>query len=996
MASMLTRKRGRPFGGRFTPEERKARKRENWRLSSKERVHIGNHVARWNRLKSALGFMYSKQVAGYLLDRYENDEYTQKLIAKNSNCHRNKKTSKTNTGSTTESNRRQTGQTTGHERSNGQQSNSPSSKFDNPSKDSEEISNDVSLQLEVDDGAETIDEDQSADDDSTSDLDLEDDEEIEIKQELDSEEYTPQNSGSTTHSESSIIQTTASRTDESGGDNPSHIITQVKQEPVDNHSDSLNCVLTSDTSEKSREGLETIKTEPGSSPERDNSGPRTSSAKATPGVHPSVLAQNVPQNTVLFAHRIIRTVIPVANVASPVNTDLRGNTVPLPIKTVREGKSLYVRNDSIPQTILVNPQTGETLIPSLGLTSQIPGNNPLRLNLQGSTQIPGSVPRAANLIPGSLPRAANFTVLPSVVQRGYISSQPYIVTGGQQGMMGRQQTVAGGQQPTGVQQGMMGRQQTVAGGQQPTGGQQHVIGAQQPIIGAQPMIGAQQPTIGVQQPTTRGQQPIIEGQQNTLGAQPMIRTHQPTVVLQQVSAELIAEGSKLKRSLSDNGEVARTRKRFASVDEKETQEGEKSKTVLDNDTMPDGNLNEDDDDTQSEADDFDDNLSQSSGSSDDTDTPSNPASLKRSKGTDNLLPGGKKKRFTTSTEEEINQLFEARQTYGTKKNTTWGCKMMQDWSRERRGEEIDFENVSPAQLNKLLEKFYCEARPEKDGQVYHKNTLTNLRAAINRKLGDLKRNVDIVKDKEFRSSNGVLAGLFKVRAREGIGVSMPHREIIEKSDLEKMASYFKHALLNPIILRQCVYFHLTVHFICRAHDFRRDMKIDSFTFISDDSGEYVNHEIRLKGVKNAEITIDKRMYTTDEVACPVKMLKLLIAKTDNGASALFNNHRKDSMCLPRSMNKWYRAAPLTQGTMSRFMKDISRGAGLSRDYSGQSLRDTAIQHLTDEGFEAEDILYMTGYKNRKSLMSNHRRISSSLKRSLSCSLSNMMKPSANE
>ncbi|XP_062594066.1 uncharacterized protein LOC134255555 [Saccostrea cucullata] len=112
----------------------------------------------------------------------------------------------------------------------------------------------------------------------------------------------------------------------------------------------------------------------------------------------------------------------------------------------------------------------------------------------------------------------------------------------------------------------------------------------------------------------------------------------------------------------------------------------------------------------------------------------------------NVLKTGN--RFKESTDDEVNRLFEARQTPGTKKNTNWGCKMFQDWSIERRGEPVDLEAISPSQLNGLLEK-YCEARPLKDGELYHKNILKKLRGAINRKLADLKRNIDIVKDKDF-------------------------------------------------------------------------------------------------------------------------------------------------------------------------------------------------------------------------------------------------------
>lgn len=42
-----------------------------------------------------------------------------------------------------------------------------------------------------------------------------------------------------------------------------------------------------------------------------------------------------------------------------------------------------------------------------------------------------------------------------------------------------------------------------------------------------------------------------------------------------------------------------------------------------------------------------------------------------------LKPPPQTKRFKETTEEEIQKLFEARQTNSTKKNTTWGCKMFQ-------------------------------------------------------------------------------------------------------------------------------------------------------------------------------------------------------------------------------------------------------------------------------------------------------------------------------
>lgn len=81
-----------------------------------------------------------------------------------------------------------------------------------------------------------------------------------------------------------------------------------------------------------------------------------------------------------------------------------------------------------------------------------------------------------------------------------------------------------------------------------------------------------------------------------------------------------------------------------------------------------------------------------------------------------------------------------------------------EWSSETFGVEIDFFTIDAADLNAKLCKFYAEARPKissttTENTEYHKNTMKNIQAAINRHLADLERDMNIVKDKEFKSAN---------------------------------------------------------------------------------------------------------------------------------------------------------------------------------------------------------------------------------------------------
>jgi hypothetical protein len=77
---------------------------------------------------------------------------------------------------------------------------------------------------------------------------------------------------------------------------------------------------------------------------------------------------------------------------------------------------------------------------------------------------------------------------------------------------------------------------------------------------------------------------------------------------------------------------------------------------------------------------------------------------------------------------------------------------------------VDFETIQSDELNNLLDKFYAEAAPifsknrskempQAQSQEYHKNSKTNIRAAINRGIQDLDRDFDMGRDKGFRKAN---------------------------------------------------------------------------------------------------------------------------------------------------------------------------------------------------------------------------------------------------
>ncbi|XP_052798221.1 uncharacterized protein LOC128230197 [Mya arenaria] len=272
--------------------------------------------------------------------------------------------------------------------------------------------------------------------------------------------------------------------------------------------------------------------------------------------------------------------------------------------------------------------------------------------------------------------------------------------------------------------------------------------------------------------------------------------------------------------------------------------------------------------------------------------------------------------------------------------------------------------------------------------------MKNIRSGLNRHLTDLGRNMDIVHGTSFKVANRTLDGFMKKQTKAGLSRPTHHKPIIEQSDLETISRFFANAPCSPIILRQCVWFQLALHFVSRGLEFHHQLQIDSFEFTADHDGiEYVTlkHETQKKifqgGLTKDEAPSDRRMYTTGGPCCLVAMLKLLINKTDKSAPMLFNACFKDAIARPEANDIWFTNAPLSKRSYSSFMADICKASKITGWYTAHSVRATAIQAMNDSGFEARHIMFMSGHRNEASLKSYCRAPSDVQKKELSSTLS---------
>lgn len=140
--------------------------------------------------------------------------------------------------------------------------------------------------------------------------------------------------------------------------------------------------------------------------------------------------------------------------------------------------------------------------------------------------------------------------------------------------------------------------------------------------------------------------------------------------------------------------------------------------------------------------------------------------------------------------------------------SVWRISLISQWYKDVYNEPLEFETVPSDVLAIFLRKLYCEAKPKESSsrkekhlhaqaEHYHKNTLKNLRSALNSHLQDLGRNIDIVRNKEFKSANHALDGMMKVMTKTGASRATQHKSVITSDDLKKNYSYFQAAWFSP-------------------------------------------------------------------------------------------------------------------------------------------------------------------------------------------------------
>ncbi|CAC5410211.1 unnamed protein product [Mytilus coruscus] len=175
-------------------------------------------------------------------------------------------------------------------------------------------------------------------------------------------------------------------------------------------------------------------------------------------------------------------------------------------------------------------------------------------------------------------------------------------------------------------------------------------------------------------------------------------------------------------------------------------------------------------------------------------------------------PPLKKPRFKEMpSREHIDMLTQARVEETIKQQTDWGVRLFRGWLTENQYND-KFEELESSILNDRL-SFSTQACKQKKGTDYSKSALVGIRAAISRHLTSppFNRNVNLMTDNAFMTSNHVITGMNKTLKRAGKDVTV-HKKPVAEGDVQRLYSSGVFNTDSPVTLQNKVYWDLMLNF----------------------------------------------------------------------------------------------------------------------------------------------------------------------------------------
>ena len=196
--------------------------------------------------------------------------------------------------------------------------------------------------------------------------------------------------------------------------------------------------------------------------------------------------------------------------------------------------------------------------------------------------------------------------------------------------------------------------------------------------------------------------------------------------------------------------------------------------------------------------------------------------------------------FASVSSNVLEKLIEQKDCENTKNSSKSAVKIFIDLFEKKL--DISFEHVSKPILGNILGNFYVEAR-NKQGQVFHKNTVEFIRAGLACYLLTIGEQYDIVNDVDFSESN-------KLFLKKSGKAKVKNHPVINGEYLAKLNNNLCAQITPQLVCsRRCF---LTLCYIIiyrRGRENLHELKILDFKIDTDGSGAKFVHQTRDKLTK---------------------------------------------------------------------------------------------------------------------------------------------------
>ncbi|KAK3732454.1 hypothetical protein QZH41_004290 [Actinostola sp. cb2023] len=244
---------------------------------------------------------------------------------------------------------------------------------------------------------------------------------------------------------------------------------------------------------------------------------------------------------------------------------------------------------------------------------------------------------------------------------------------------------------------------------------------------------------------------------------------------------------------------------------------------------------------------------------------------------------------------------------------------IEEWRRDRRLPN-NLLTMRYEDMDNVLRRFYAEASTKK-GKEYGRSSLLGFRNAVERHLATNDWEVKITKNPLFARSNKMQT---EAQPQRRPKENVKHKQVIQPEDIEKLKNSSFLSYRDAAGLLRRVWFLVTLFWCRRGCEGQRQLRRDSFRFLTDADGQNYAEMTNDVQTKNHQGGISEktshekqiRLYSTGNIGDSYWCLQKYVQKLNTNQQAFF---QRPASKAKESDPVWYENSPLGVNTLAKMM-----------------------------------------------------------------------------